>query len=193
MAARAPRTRAGARAVAAATLLLIAGAAAAGKAYRWIDDQGHVHYTDAPPPESARAAGQTKGESRPDGGASGSAGEPRERPGRNRMLLQWYASLEELERTRDRRLEGVEAELEFAAHRLGQARSRVDRLVRRLAELDDDERRAGVEARLEDARERLDRRERELARLKAKRQRIIEAFARDRERYLELKRGDFDE
>jgi glutaredoxin len=37
-------------------LLTLVGAAQAGQLYRWTDEQGRVHYTDQPPPKTARSA-----------------------------------------------------------------------------------------------------------------------------------------
>jgi len=37
-----------------AAILSIACSDAAGQAYRWVDDQGRVHYTQTPPPPSAK-------------------------------------------------------------------------------------------------------------------------------------------
>ena len=39
----------------AAAVLSIACADASGQAYRWVDKEGKVHYTQAPPPPDARA------------------------------------------------------------------------------------------------------------------------------------------
>lgn len=40
--------------LAAALLVAAQGAQAQGTAYRWVDDQGQVHYSDQPPPSSVR-------------------------------------------------------------------------------------------------------------------------------------------
>jgi hypothetical protein len=43
-------------------LLLVSGAAVAGKVYRWTDDQGQQHFGDRPPAEAAASVLDTTGE-----------------------------------------------------------------------------------------------------------------------------------
>ena len=56
---RRPRPRRAPAAAAAGALLAFAGAPAlpAAEFYEWVDEQGNTHYTQTPPPERARAAG----------------------------------------------------------------------------------------------------------------------------------------
>lgn len=44
----------------AAAAIWIACSDAAGQAFRWVDDQGHVHYTQTPPPPGAREVQRKK-------------------------------------------------------------------------------------------------------------------------------------
>ena len=138
----------------AATALAIglAGAGTSGQAqtYRWVDDDGVVHYGDRVPPQYAdrdRDLLNTQGvrvgvqegvltdEERKEQ-ARRAAAEQATRDARvadarrDQVLLDTYLSVEEIERLRDRRLELLEAQIKVTEHYLGNLRKRLERLKR---------------------------------------------------------------
>lgn len=174
-----------------ALALLWTPAVGAGELHRWVDENGAIHYTDAPPPESARAEDPDGEQAQEDAGArareDAAAAEHAERSRRDRVLWESYSSVAEIERTRDRRLESVDGEIDLAEHRVERARQRIERYDRLLADLpEDDEHRAEMERQRGDARERLQQRRQALERVRAKRDRMEARFARDIERFREL-------
>lgn len=163
----------------------------AGELHRWVDESGEVHYTDAPPPESARSAGPDKGQSEEDAAAQTrketAAPERAERSRRDRVLWESYSSVADIERTRDRRLEAVDGEIGLAEHRVDRVRDRIERYDRLLAELPEDkEHRDEIERQRATARERLERRREELEQVQARRMRMAARFTREIERFREL-------
>jgi chromosome segregation ATPase len=156
--------------------------------YRWVDEAGDVHYTDAPPPESARRpAAETERESADADARAQEKAAAERQARRDHVLQQSYSSVADIERTRDRRLDGVDGEIGLAKHRVEQARRRVERYQRLLADLpEDNEHRAEMERQQTEARERLQRRERELEQARAKRARMEARFERDIKRFREL-------
>jgi len=118
--------------------------------YRWVDDDGVVHYGDRVPPEYAdrdRDLLNTQGvrvgaeegvltdEERAER-ARLAAVEQAARDARvanarrDQVLLDTYLSVEEIERLRDRRLELLEAQIKVTEHYLGNLRKRLQRLQR---------------------------------------------------------------
>jgi hypothetical protein len=112
--------------------MAFAAPAAAQQLYRWVDEQGKVHYSDQMPPQAAESdrrvldgEGRTREQARP--GASAEAreralreraereaaqAEREEEARRDRNLLATYASVTELEQMRDERLEEQRAKLQ---------------------------------------------------------------------------------
>jgi len=181
----------GATRVLLAFLLVWAAAAGAGELHRWVDEEGEVHYTDAPPPESARSAGPDEAQEKEDAAArarqEAAEAERAERTRRDRILWESYSSVADIERTRDRRLEAVDGEIGLAEHRVERVRDRIERYDRLLADLpEDNEHRDEMERQRTAARERLERRRRELDEIQAKRTRMAARFAREIERFREL-------
>ncbi|MEF8833405.1 MAG: DUF4124 domain-containing protein [Halofilum sp. (in: g-proteobacteria)] len=175
-----------------AFVLLWVSAAGAGEMHRWVDESGEVHYTDAPPPESARRARPDEASGQGDAAArareEAAAAEQAEQSRRDRMLWESYSSVADIERTRDRRLEALDGEVGLAEHRIKQVQDQIERYDRLLADLpEDNEHRAEMERQRAAARERLERRRQELEEIKAKRMRMDERFAREIERFRELK------
>ncbi len=174
-----------------ALALLWSPVVAAGELHRWVDETGEVHYTDAPPPESARSAGSGEGQSKEDAAAKAredaAAAERSERSRRDRVLWESYSSVADIERTRDRRLEAVDGEIGLAEHRVQRVRDQIAHYDRLLADLpEDNEHRDEMERQRAAARERLERRRDELEQVQARRMRMEARFAREIERFREL-------
>jgi hypothetical protein len=145
--------------LAAAMFALLAGGAAAQsqsdkqkKTYRWVDRNGQVHYGDSVPAEYAEQdrdvlnkqgvkVGREEGTITPEEAAAKAAEdkaarEEQKRKLRDRVLLQTYQSVKELEILRDNRLELVDAQLtiqEQSLSNLRAQRAKMERLAARYA------------------------------------------------------------
>jgi hypothetical protein len=136
----------------AALLALLAGAADAQsgkdktKLYRWVDKNGQVHYGDSVPPEYAEQdreilnrqgvpIGREEGLITPEEAAAKAAEEKAERDARkrklrDRVLLQTYQNVQELEVLRDTRLELVDAQLTIQEQSLANLRAQRAQVLR---------------------------------------------------------------
>lgn len=122
------------------------------KLYRWVDKNGQVHYGDSVPPEYAEQdrdilnrqgvpVGREEGLITPEEAAAKAAADKAERDEkkrrlRDRVLLQTYQSVKELEVLRDTRLELVDAQLtiqEQSLANLRAQRAQIERLAARYA------------------------------------------------------------
>ncbi|MGE0030587.1 MAG: DUF4124 domain-containing protein [Steroidobacteraceae bacterium] len=122
------------------------------KLYRWVDKNGQVHYGDSVPPEYAEQdrdilnrqgvpVGREEGLITPEEAAAIAAAEKAERDEkkrrlRDRVLLQTYQSVQELEVLRDTRLELVDAQLtiqEQSLANLRAQRAQIERMAARYA------------------------------------------------------------
>ena len=161
-----------------------------GEAHRWIDADGAVHYGDAPPPESVRATGTDAEAADADNAEEAAAPDaPRDakRARHDRMLLHSYSTVEDLERTRDRRLDGVDARIGLATNKVRRTRRRAEDIAQALQELPDEhDERAELEQALATAHERLERARAALAELEETRAQMAESFAADIARFREL-------
>ena len=131
-------------------LALLAGVADAQsgtkKLYRWVDKNGHVHYGDSIPAEYADqdrevlnrqgvSVGTEQGtvtaeELKAKAEAEKAAKDAQKQRLRDRVLLQTYQSVEEIEVLRDRRLELVDAQLKIQDQSLLNLRARHAQLVK---------------------------------------------------------------
>jgi hypothetical protein len=144
--------------LAAVTLALLAGAADSQqsskekKLYRWVDKNGQVHYGDSVPAEYAEqdrevlnrqgvSVGREEGTITPEEAAAKAAADKaardeQKRKLRDRVLLQTYQSVQELEILRDNRLELVDAQLtiqEQSLTNLRAQRAQIQRVAARYA------------------------------------------------------------
>jgi hypothetical protein len=111
--------------------------------YRWIDEQGQVHYTDRPPPDRER---QRVGPGGPTAKPSGGASDPQqaradgqakaeaqrlaaEQAARDRLLLESYGDERELIRARDNRLAALTGTIERARERVEALSARLEALL----------------------------------------------------------------
>jgi len=112
-------------------LALAPGAAAAansGKIYRWVDENGVVHFGDAIPPEYSKERHEVLDER----GVRTTVNEVREaaplRSDRDRALLATYGSVAEIEEVRDRRTGYLDSQNEVARDRLESLKTRQQEL-----------------------------------------------------------------
>lgn len=119
------------------------------KLYRWVDKNGQVHYGDSVPPEYAEQdreilnrqgvpVGREEGLITPEEAATQAAADKAERDEkkrrlRDRVLLQTYQSVKELEVLRDTRLELVDAQLTIQEQSLANLRAQRAQIERMAA------------------------------------------------------------
>ena len=202
--------------LAAVTLALLAGAADAQqsskekKLYRWVDKNGQVHYGDSVPAEYAEqdrevlnrqgvSVGREEGTITPEEAAAKAAADKaardeQKRKLRDRVLLQTYQSVQELEILRDNRLELVDAQLtiqEQSLTNLRAQRAQIQRVAARYAPVN-----AGANAEplpedlssdLEQSASDIQTQETNLERRREERENIRKTFEADIARYKELR------
>ncbi|MEM8983541.1 MAG: DUF4124 domain-containing protein [Pseudomonadota bacterium] len=136
------------RVLALALTLAVAGPLAAdekGKTFRWVDDEGVVHYGDSVPPQYAEkdvnvlnkqgvhvdfVKGRlSEAELAERARLEALEAEKEKQQRANRILLATYQSVEEIEMHRDRRLELVEAQAKVASLYLNNLSARLDSLL----------------------------------------------------------------
>lgn len=114
--------------------VLVSSALQASPTYRWIDDQGTVHYGDRIPPEYAdqhsdvlnrhgvavgtREGVRSEAAREAEARDAEARAERMAKQRRDRVLLDTYLSVEEIRMLRDRRLEMLQAQLEVTASTL---------------------------------------------------------------------------
>jgi len=128
-------------------LALAAGPAAAQKLYRWVDENGQVHYGDKIPPEYAEqdrdvlnqrgvAVGREEGTETPEEARARMEQEKaaralEERAQRDRVLLQTYQNVGEIEMLRERRIDLIDSQMVIQEQSLKTLRQRhADQLAR---------------------------------------------------------------
>jgi hypothetical protein len=199
----------------AVVLALLAGAAAAQsdkqkKLYRWVDKDGQVHYGDSVPAEYAEQdrevlnrqgvpVGREEGTITPEEAAAKAvadkaARDEQKRKLRDRVLLQTYQSVQELEILRDNRLDLVDAQLtiqEQSLSNLRAQRAQIQRMAARYAPVNTgsdaqplpDELAADLEQSAND----IQTQESNLVRRREERESIRKTFEADIARYKELR------
>jgi Domain of unknown function (DUF4124) len=197
-----------------ALLATLAGAAAAAddrkKLYRWVDKNGQVHYGDSVPAEYAEqdrdilnkqgvSVGREEGTVTPEEAAAKAAADKaardeQKRKLRDRVLLQTYQSVEELEILRDNRLELVNAQLtiqEQSLANLRAQRAQIERQAARYAPIstkpDAPPLPEEIAADLERSASDIETQESNLVRRREERESIRQSFEADIARYQELR------
>jgi hypothetical protein len=190
-------------------LVGIVGTAQA-KLYRWVDEEGNVHYSDRVPPaaaekerkvlneegrtierhQRAKTREEVEQQRRSEQQIIEEARRREEQQRQDRMLLMTFTTAEDLEHVRDDRVAAVDAQimiLDEKLERLRKARADLDAQAAKLTE--------GGQAMIsDDLNQRLQRNEAEIGRSeaylesrRAERQAIVDKFNADLERFKELK------
>jgi len=196
-------------------LALLAGAAGAQtdkqkKLYRWVDKNGQVHYGDSVPAEYAEqdrevlnrqgvSVGREEGTVTPEEAAAKAvsdkaARDEQKRKLRDRVLLQTYQSVQELEILRDNRLDLVDAQLtiqEQSLSNLRAQRAQIERMAARYspvnAAADAQPLPEELAADLERSANDIQTQQGNLLRRREERENIRKTFEADIERYKELR------
>jgi hypothetical protein len=175
------------------TLLCCAAASLAGSAwgaYKCVDERGKSHYQDTPPVECVNVVTYEVGPSgkvlrriEPASAAAPAAAAPKDgdraaldRSRRDRTLLDSFSNEKEIDAARDRSLQMLTARVTDAESRLEQARTRRKQAV--AAKADSEKLRSDEAAA-----------EKTLAHQRAERQRVVDEFEKDKQRWRELKSG----
>lgn len=196
-------------ALAAAGLVLAFQGAPAGELYRWVDDDGNVHYGDRMPAEATddeHAVMDDQGVVREERRSAAEEERDRERERteeaqrrqaesqsrRDHVLLQTFTTEEDLIRTRDRRLEAIDARIGVVEHQMEKLERQRNRHREHLESLrdittEDAHARELARERIERTESRLETRQATLEDLQQQRRRIADEFDADLERYRELK------
>jgi len=190
-----------------AALLAVASVAAqAGGVYRWVDDDGNVHYGDRMPAEAThnehavldhqgivreRVAAESRVTRTPDPAVQAVREAAARRRHRDEVLLETFTTERDLRITRDQRLDGIDARIALAEQKVAQLESERTATRDRVSNLPKDapaRRQAGGE--VDVLNDRLARHRQRLQDLQQQRNRVAEQFAEDLERFRELKSGD---
>lgn len=188
-----------------------------GEVYRWVDDEGVVHYGDRVPPEHSKRdrdvlndqgvrVGSEQGEITPDERAAMEREEQRrqerqreltERAQRDRMLLETYLSVEDIKNLRDRRLELLESRIQVTQLYLSDLRERLaelEKLAQRYAPYNEDEGAPplpdDLSSDMSRTRDSIEIYEQRLEKSRTEQQQVRDSFAADIERFRELKGED---
>lgn len=191
--------------------LMLLAAPVQAQLYRWVDEQGNVHYSDHLPPQATQRKREVLDEQGRilesyDPEAERRAAEARAREQarleaerakqeaqarHDRMLLKTYTTVEDIELVRDDRLAALDTALRLAREKLERLRGNLARLENRARELN----RAGeplskeLVRQLAEARRQVREQEAYVARKDVERAETVRRFTADIERFKELKQA----
>ncbi|MDX1454705.1 MAG: DUF4124 domain-containing protein [Gammaproteobacteria bacterium] len=183
--------------------------AEAGKLYKWVDENGKVHYTDTPPPESSSkerevlndqgmvtetlAREKTPDEVAAEEAAARDAAERKriedEIAAKDRMLLSTYTRVEELEMARDGRIQALDAQIRVVSGSISTLEDRLTQLEQQTKQIEANGRPVpeNLSKQLEDTREELLQNQKFLFARQQEQEQIREQFTREIARFKELR------
>lgn len=189
--------------------LLMPATSHAAKLYRWVDDEGNIHYTDRMPADATdeehrvmddrgtvveeRESSEVEREKRLEYEAREAeklrkAREREERRRRDRIIMQTFTTARDIELTRKDRVEAVEVQINIVEHAIKRLRTERRRVERRLGTLPEDSPAAAQgEERLAEIDTQLEQRRTTKLRLETQREEIKERFDGYLRRFRELK------
>ena len=198
--------------IAIAGTLLWAAPVDAGKLYKWTDENGKVHYTDTPPPESSSQERQvlneqgmvtdtlerqkTAEEIAAEQAAADAVRKEQEareaQAARDRALLSTYTNVEQIEMARDGRLAAIESQINVVSSTISNLEERLAGLERQAAALQGNDKPVPerLQEQIEETREELLSNQRYLLRKEKEKEQTHEKFADDIERFRRLSGGD---
>lgn len=191
---------------------LILPSVALSKLYKWVDENGKVHYSDRVPPEAARLEREVKTEtgvtvekidaakSREQLEAERQAREQeearrraeeaaaREQAEKDRILLLTFSSLSEMERARNDRVAALNGRIRLTQSQLEKLQSQLDGAKRQAADAERSGRGtpADMHKRIQDLERQIADRNNLIRQTEAERDAIVERFDHDMARYQEL-------
>lgn len=180
----------------------------AAKLYRWVDENGKVHYSDQIPPEHARNARDELNEQGITVDSVESAPSPEqmeaaraqaqkeaeerkekeEQRRRDRLLLNSYTSVADIERAREKEIAAVQSTIDMTRAAQESQRRQIAKFVHRAAERERSGKQAPQEllADMEDVREKIQKRADYIEEKRAEQARIYADYEQDLARYREL-------
>ncbi|HKJ95949.1 MAG TPA: DUF4124 domain-containing protein [Gammaproteobacteria bacterium] len=191
------------------TVSVLPGSAVA-RVYKWVDDQGTVHYSDSIPPSESHQ--RREREVKSDNGQTVDVIHPppteqeldaqrrrkahreevrrREQAKRreDQNLLKTFQSVDEMESARDDRLQAIDSRIELIRERIGKLQARLHNREQEAARIE----RTGngdpkpVYGEIRDLRDRIDQNRASIRKQTAEEQRIREKFAKDIARFRDL-------
>jgi hypothetical protein len=187
----------------------LTGEAEAGRFYRWVDDDGNVHYSDKVPPEASgqarnvmnergitvdvKAAALNAEQIAEERRLARQRAEQRQiaeaRAARDRVLMQTFGSVDDMEMTRDGKIAAVEALIRITSSNINGLRQSLSQVAGQAAEYE----RSGrpvpdrLRKRMNELRERIRQNEKFIEERRAEQDDIRLQFERDIERFRELK------
>lgn len=178
--------------------LLAASPVAAQKVHKWVDKDGNVHFGDTVPPEYAD---QVFGNKDPEANSATShvstdvddeirrRNEEFRRKESDRVLLQTYLSVTEIESVRDNRVEQLQAQDRLTQRYIDNLNRQLVSLESQAAEGDsgEDGMSVGLAEEIADTKAKLAVYQKELDRSSAQQEEIRQKFAQDIDRFRELK------
>jgi chromosome segregation ATPase len=210
-----PTREAGLLAVVLVAVLHGLAAHAEGDTYRWVDDEGEVHYGDNLPPEeasdehdvvddtgaaretrspddgeddqSAQAGERTDTEEAGEEGSATAAASDGAEPRSDELLRGTFSSEEMLLDTRDRRLKAIQGRIDLTQQNIEQLEASLERRRQRLASLaDDSDQQDTLQDQIDDLEQRLAEQRERLKTLESEADDTRAQFEADLERYREI-------
>lgn len=186
-----------------------AAPADAGKLYKWVDEDGKVHYTDTPPPESSKQErdvlnkqGQVtetlERQKTPEEIAAEKAREEELRKqkeaeeaqaAKDRALLSTYTNVEQIEMAREGRVTAIESQINVVSSTIANLEERLSGLEQQAAQIRNNDRPVpdNLQKRIQDTRDELLNNQRYLMRKQEEREDTREKYNADIKRYKELR------
>lgn len=172
-------------------LIVVSATASAQKVYRWVDENGNVHFGDRVPPEYAE---QVFGKPAADQAETPESAAAAQQAKDDRVLLMTYLSVDEIVAVRDRRIDQMRSRGVVTQRYLDSLNERLAKLQReeklwsgRVANGDAEEVPPAVISEMASTRESIADYEGRMANSALEQQNILDKFARDITRFRELK------
>lgn len=181
----------------------------AGKLYKWVDEDGKVHYTDTPPPESSKQERDVLNEhgqvtetlerqKTPEEIAAEEARKEELRRQKeaeeaqavkDRALLSTYTNVEQIEMAREGRINAIESQINVVSSTISNLEERLMGLEQQAAQIRNNDRPVpdNLQKRIEDTRNELLNNQRYLMRKQEERDENRKKFNAEIERYKELR------
>lgn len=189
--------------------LLLSPLAHAGKVYKWVDKDGNVHYSNTPPPEASQQERQVLDEhgnltevlrapktpEEIEAERQSQAERERERQlaeqqaAYDRMLLETYTSVRDMERDRDGRLAAIDAQIRVIGNAIGSLESQLASLEQQKKHIESGGRAVpeDLQKRLANTREELLKNQKSLIERKNDQDELRARFDKEIQRFKELK------
>jgi chromosome segregation ATPase len=189
-----------------------AAPADAGKLYKWVDDDGNVHYTDRPPPESSKEERQVLNErgmvtdtlerqKTPEEIAAAEALEQErlrqeklaeEQATSDRALLATYSNIEQIEMALAGRINSIDSQINVASSTISTLETRLAELEQRAAQISNNDKPVPepLQKQIDDTRDELLNNQRYLMRKHEEQETTREKFQNDIDRFKKLRGED---